>query len=422
MYRLSDFNLVHREEDKILLYNTLTRKAFTLKQNFIGSFDGLDINHIKFLLDNKILTDKEDIYDEVIAFRKMRTDSANSRMNIIYTITTKCNLKCDYCFENHIERKNIDIKTTEKFLELLDKKIQNNKEIKSINFTVFGGEPLLIIDEVIKLVRAVKEISQKHDIGFDGLITTNGLYEDIEKLALLRSLGISRLQITFDGNERINNLRRKNETLNVYKVALSNLKQYVKHFDIIIKFNFDYGNINYFSEFLYDLNGLDIDKNKYSIRIEAIQNTIAKYDNCIKGNTFELSKAYFDLYKILQMYKMRFTTAVFPTPCMVDSRNSFMIDPKGNISSCISAFEIDHFTLGNVNEINDLEFDRGKFDRTSYVLNNCVEKKCPYIPLCYTGCQYEAYINGNPNSIICKREFYDNYFKEYMKFLVSSLG
>ncbi len=173
---------------------------------------------------------------------------------------------------------------------------------------------------------------------------------------------------------------------------------------------------------MYDLNGLDIDKNKYSIRIEAIQNTIAKYDNCIKGNTFELSKAYFDLYKILQMYKMRFTTAVFPTPCMVDSRNSFMIDPKGNISSCISAFEIDHFTLGNVNEINDLEFDRGKFDRTSYVLNNCVEKKCPYIPLCYTGCQYEAYINGNPNSIICKREFYDNYFKEYMKFLVSSLG
>ena len=292
-----------------------------------------------------------------------------------------------------------------------------DKNIKSVKLTIFGGEPLLVVDDVITFLTHINKICKNYNVILDALVTTNGLFDDIDKMIILNSLGVNRLQITFDGNEEINNIRRKSYSTNVYKKALLNLGKYIKYFNITIKYNFDNKNVMCFSEFLSDLNELNIDKNKYSVRIEAIQDTIQKYANYIEGNTIELSRAYFNLSKILKKYKIQYTTAIFSTPCMVDSENSFMIDPNGNISSCISAFEIEHFLIGKINEISSLEFDKSRFDRTSYVLSNCAQKNCPYIPICYTGCQYESYNNGNPNEIICKKVFYDNYFSEYFKYV-----
>ena len=123
MYKLSNFNLVSENKDDVIIFNTLARKTYKMNKEIYNNIDRISLDAKRNLLENHILTEKMTTFEEVIEFKKMRQQQAKSRMNIIYTVTTKCNLSCDYCFENHIERRNIDSITNTRFLALFEKNL-----------------------------------------------------------------------------------------------------------------------------------------------------------------------------------------------------------------------------------------------------------------------------------------------------------
>jgi len=85
--------------------------------------------------------------------------------NLDVELTTKCNLKCPYCYlGTNIERKDMSSET----IDLLVKFIE--KFGKGTSIAIFGGEPLIVLDKVKELINKTNKIASRYTILSNGTI------------------------------------------------------------------------------------------------------------------------------------------------------------------------------------------------------------------------------------------------------------
>lgn len=412
---LSIFNFVRNSNDVLQIFNTLSRKTININTSILDSIikNEVDKKLLEHLTKYGFVTDL-DPTEEYIKFYKDKEGAFKKRLYICFTVTTLCNLSCDYCFENHIKRKSMSNSTFEKFFILLEDRLKDDNNLQELELVIFGGEPLLNFDMTMKLLIITQELCKKYKINFKNILTTNGLINDENLIMDLHKAGLQKVQITIDGSEKINNSRRKSNKTNVYKTVMNNLEIYNKYFELAIKFNFDKDNISSFTEMLNDITKLNLQKGLHYVKIEAIQITKNDYNEIIHPNTNSIADSYLCLISTLDKFDIKFDfSAVFPTPCMISSPNSFLIDPDGSIYSCISSFSIEEFYLNNIEQINDLNFDTKKFDKKQIVMDHCLKQNCAYLPICETGCALENYYYKTDKQ--CKKEFYDYFLNKYLE-------
>ena len=104
---------------------------------------------------NSILQDLS--IPEIISLRQY---TGKNRVNIIITLTTTCDLKCSYCFENGIIRESSTTSSLEKIVNAIDIFIFENS-IAEADITLFGGEPMLEFNKLVKLCNDLNNISEK---------------------------------------------------------------------------------------------------------------------------------------------------------------------------------------------------------------------------------------------------------------------
>ena len=134
---------------------------------------------------------------------------------IMLGLTNRCNLSCTYCFVN---QNPLDM--TFQIAEDSIKWLQSNYKIKnldrkmSVNF--FGGEPLLLYDEIIRPL----VLKYQDEIAFG--ITTNGILLDEDKVDFFFQHNIQPL-LSFDGVPEVQNCQRISHTCNSFKTVLNNI-------------------------------------------------------------------------------------------------------------------------------------------------------------------------------------------------------
>ena len=122
-----------------------------------------------------------------------------------FLITQKCNLNCAYCFEKCKSHKDIDF---DKMMGLLTKDGQF-ATFSTQNFYIFGGEPLMNMDFVEKLLEyfdTMPEIGDEDRKKYIGSITSNLITNGVlinRFIPILKKHGIG-LQVSIDGPEDIN--------------------------------------------------------------------------------------------------------------------------------------------------------------------------------------------------------------------------
>ena len=367
---------------------------------------------------NSILQDLS--IPEIISLRQY---TGKNRVNIIITLTTTCDLKCSYCFENGIIRESSTTSSLEKIVNAIDIFIFENS-IAEADITLFGGEPMLEFNKLVKLCNDLNNISEKNNCQFSYLLSTNGIIGTEDQFTLLHELGVSCLQITFDGNEYINNKRRiinekvHDQSKNAYISIMKNLKMLSSIFEqLSIKYNFDQVNKDYYTFFLEDLeNAVGINKDKIIIALESIQDTQCNdYEYYFDNTDKLLSKTYIDLIKSSIKKGFRYNTKFFNTPCMHLSKNSFMLDTNGKIYSCISSFGINDFLVSSSTEdiVSSLDSFVEKNNNFSILEKHCED--CCYFPLCFGGCAYENYNKYGTirDKVNCRKHAYDTFISEF---------
>lgn len=432
-WRESVFNVrVAADDGAELIFNTLTHRVLEIRGQLSDSIRQRPALLTTLTSWGMIVPVGTTTEEEYLTFFAKRAKSTKS-LYLLLTTATSCNLACSYCFENRVRRTEMSPITLKATTDWIDRWVRDH-DIEHISLTLFGGEPLLAPELAFRCLEAIHDTCRTSPAALEYvLLTTNGLHGDKELLAKLAEAGVTAAQVTFDGDHVTNNVRRRGRRnllagIDVYDTIMANLRAYARYFDLTVKVNFDKTTIETVPQLFSDLQSIaGLDPSEYRVKIEPIaiwkptgsqQNKEQQlYDSSGK----ELAKAFATIIRAAEATSTGLDlSAMFPTPCMVSSPSSFLIEPDGSLRSCISAFGLDEFYVGSVLDScgsSCADHGRSVTGPDTQDLAKCLERQCSYLPVCDGGCKYEVHLQGLPKTRMqCKIPYFDEAVPIYTQF------
>ncbi len=300
------------------------------------------------------------------------------RLYIIFS--TRCNIRCSYCFQNTIDKISTDISIDEIFNYITY--FQN--DISEI--VLFGGEPLL--KENYKYIVSVIE---RFDY-FKFIIFTNGNFESCYRDLIEKySYCIQSVIITLDGSREIHNKRRVNPVKDSYQLIMENLF-FLADKDVVldVQMNVDIDNAESFHELMREVSYDSKLKNQdYTLNpVKYIKNSIS-YEELL-NLFFDLREKYPQrifvnnrlITNLLYLFNGR---PLFKHRCGLD-RTYVISLPHNVIYSCpqnpssISGYITDGKIFVDSRKIEN------NILSTQYKRNKCID--CDYSYLCPYCCPY----------------------------------
>lgn len=400
--KYSQFNAIIPYQDKFAFFNSFTQKFIlidpVLKDLLIAGKEG-EIDELRnihptfydyiikeeFLIDNKI--------DEVEKVKEVAKKIDENHSSFLLTInpTMNCNFKCWYCYETHIKKSSLSVDVLDS-IKLFISKTAQNPSIKTLNLSLFGGEPLLYFQrDVIPIILKLKEECSKNNVTYGVNFTTNGylINEDFIKFFKENNI-ICSLQITLDGyKEKHDTVRYVSANKGSYDVIIKNIKTLLlNNFFVRLRINYTDQNID----------GTD----KISEEFKDIPREILK--DCLL----------FDFHRVWQNYKpddevnaktnemsdnIREAGArvTYKGPnnlkysCYADKRNSAVINYNGDIFKCTARDFTTVKRAGYLNPEGELIWENDYLEkRMSAKFRNKPCLSCRLLPICNGGCSQHA--------------------------------
>ena len=237
-YRMNGYNIVLDSEsgcihtvddvayDVIELYENTARNEII---STVAARHGIEPSEVEETL--------EDI-DELKAEHKLFTEDMfrgsaglfKERQSVVKAICLHvahaCNMRCGYCFagegEYHGERAIMSYDVGKRALDWL---IENSGTRRNLEVDFFGGEPLLDLDVVKRLVAYGRSREKECGKNFRFTLTTNGLLLDDETIEFLNK-EMGNVVISLDGRRDVNdNMRRMPDGGGTYDAILPAFKK-----------------------------------------------------------------------------------------------------------------------------------------------------------------------------------------------------
>lgn len=339
-------------------------------------------------------------------------------INAEIILTTNCNLRCKYCFENGLNSEkttHMSQSTAKMAIDFLIKQCQIYDEHKLI-ITFFGGEPLLEFD-LIKYIIQYINCTLPNDIVTSYTISTNGVLLQKSIVDFFINNNVV-LQLSVDGTMESQDRNRILPNGIGSSIYYKNIFYYVDYYIGHAKFrptfkmvvtpsNVDlfYQNILYLSKgnciISFDIDyEATWDQNKYDIFYSQLSLVTQEYTKIKEKNTIIREFEY-----ILEGIRHNFNLPV--THFCGAGKNNYAITPQGQVYPCSKFLKFKEFCLGNVSDKTLTESTQqveqlSELQPQNYI---CVEKKCRLFPVCECKCPYLNYMATgdliNPGKLQC---------------------
>ena len=241
--------LYHSLKGNCYLYDVEYKSSFLvhpdIKKIHEGEecFDSYYIRKYKYYKKYDFFKEMHPIYFEENFNVSLLNENIRNIKQVVFETTDHCNLNCKYCSLGSvynfgkIEHKNLDLNRAITLLEYIFK----NKIPKSrLSISFFGGEPLVNIDLIKKVVLISKDMSKEKDIELSFNMTSNATLIDKHLDFLVKNE--FRILISLDGNEEGHSYRVfRSNGKNSFDKVINNIdlikEKYPKYFDEYISFN-----------------------------------------------------------------------------------------------------------------------------------------------------------------------------------------
>jgi uncharacterized protein len=337
----------------------------------------------------------------------------------ILAITTGCDLRCVYCYEENIPVDVMSDSTIDEVTGWIGRKVQERR-LHSLSPILFGGEPLTAFRQACRLMEKLNVVVRTAGAEVTYTMSTNGVLMDRERTQALVDRDLAYVQISLDGPREVHDARRRfHDGSGSFDTILRNLHEAVDLVNVTIKVNVDRHNVGHLPQLLELLveQGL---REKLVLKIEAIAHTpystnvpahhCARY--AYHPHSGDLADMYVDTTRLAGDMGFRVTRDVGHTsPCMFIAQDQVAIDPQGNLYKCLSAIGHPEFIVGNVRAPSYNPVYEQCLDFFEHV-HQCDAEGCPYLPQCAGGCAYDAFcLTGDPFARDCKRGFHRVYWR-----------
>jgi len=372
--KLSRYNLIIPTDKKgeYILYNTLGCSAFVIDEEVKNILDNsasidentFDKNCFQAFKEAGILID--DKVDERNIVRVLREDARfhKSYMKFVVLTTYACNLACPYCFEGKgkIISKTMSPDYTKRFIKFV-KNMAEEYNRKTIDVTLFGGEPLLNLDGCLEILDSLYTWCKEKGIKFKSGIITNGTLLNQEIIDKFVKYGMYFIQITLDGPKDVHDKRRiHKDGRGTYDDIIKNLIMVKKSgIPVQLLVNIDKSNLHRIEELFDDL----IDKGLGGIilpiePVYSVTDACAGYSPlCLKSEEIEeiIPKLWRLAYE--KGFQLPLTPNRFPIWCGTEFRFSYVVDSFCDVYKCVSFLGKEEHCIGSIGE--DGEIDKVRY-------------------------------------------------------------
>lgn len=121
---------------------------------------------------------------------------AKSPLSSWLHLTDRCNLRCSYCYLPHV-REDMSSETGRAAIDATFRSALANG-FKQVKLKYAGGEPLPRFPLIVELHRYAQSAAERHGLGLEGVVLSNGTLLTAEMVETLKSLDL-RLMISLDG-------------------------------------------------------------------------------------------------------------------------------------------------------------------------------------------------------------------------------
>ncbi len=151
--------------------------------------------------------------EHVLEANERSSKRVNGRKAITFILTYKCNLSCDYCYQNELRKKvnvpAMDAAFVDEFFRLYLNKLFPRHHRKNISLLLFGGEPLLPGNR--GAIERILRYAKKYGSGVS--VATNAVMVP----AMLDLIGpkegkINSVQVTLDGEKMFHDTTRVSQS------------------------------------------------------------------------------------------------------------------------------------------------------------------------------------------------------------------
>ena len=361
--------------------------------------------------------------DEVLGNGYTRREIANAitprRLGLIVLPTERCNLRCEYCYEDYAIGKMTP--ETQRAVELFIQRRVPRLEVFSLSW--FGGEPLVAKDVVLRLSRFANEQCTEHGVGLNGSLTTNAYLLDKQTFEDLLELKQNNYQITLDGwREAHDAVRRFADGRGSFDRIWENLlaaKTVESNFTINLRIHVRRDNIETLPELMQEIAKAFGNDARFSLKFQHVRNLGGEGGQRIKSpvgrnELYGIEATLRDVYQrslaaigkavvesdgALENGAAQDMLDVQPAPketrcspqaedsaakfatyiCYAAQPNSLIIRADGRIAKCTVHFGDDMNTLGHIRDDGTLDIDNAKIKPWIRGLEflNAADLRCP---------------------------------------------
>lgn len=404
MSKLSRYNFEVEHDECLFLYNGLSNKLLQITYDEYSVLETLlehlpefekmypflynDFKDAGFIID--------DDFDEIgyIKLQNNKAIYANRDYRITINPTLECNLKCWYCSVEYAGARHYNGYMSKETITALKNHVQAlmiNKRVDSILLDWFGGEPMMLYDEVM---RPVSQMGVNHaeelGVNFMQQITTNGTLLNEARISEMKDFKFNFFQISTDGNERHHNkIKHFEDKTGSYRKVFENINlitSIIPEATIILRINYDKQTIKDAAEVINDLS--ETSKKRIIVGFERVwQVQMTEKEERLLYKT----KREFEARGLI-VGSWEYNPRWFKR-CYADNFNHYVINYNGKIFKCTARDYSDDMLLGNLMPSGEIDWNEKLvskyFSKATFENNMC--ERCKVLPLCMGPCIQKAY-------------------------------
>ena len=338
--------------------------------------------------------------------------SNNEKSSYVIALTTECNYKCIYCYEEGCKKVSMSFETATQIVDFIKKQSLSNKMLKQINITWFGGEPLLNLNCINVIGKAISDFFFFYKYIYTTNIISNGYLLDNKTFDNLMIYNLKNVQITVDGDKHYYNMYKVPCDENALEKVLSNIVYVSKKCNIVVRLNCakdNYDSIKSLCKSIINKEGVVI--NNLSFALSRIVSENQEFEIPL-GDFSEYRIDFYRFLYSLGMRKMIKDYLPFPrtVPCGLMQKMNYVIDSDGFLYKCEHYVGKKEYSIGNV-EYGVTYPEIYKKFITTPLKQEC--RNCYIFPICRGGCSQKRFVGEE--SVSCEKK------KEEIKILLELL-
>ncbi|MBU6998825.1 MAG: radical SAM protein [Theionarchaea archaeon] len=313
--------------------------------------------------------------------------------------TYACNLQCPYCYEG-----SGNIRREVMSEDMVNQVIQGMKAFCSetgahqVGITLYGGEPLLHKKASLHIVTAMGEWAQDTGATYTCSMITNGtlLTGDV-----VEEFGpsLKMIQVTLDGPKEYHDTRRIQKTGEGTYESIMNAVEIARDHGILVMVRIQVAkdNVSMLGDLFTDFRERGFNKDEgikaYLFPLMEINEVCSSYASLCSEKEARMLPL---LWRKAREYGLELVgkpVQIVVSPyCSFAAKNSFLIDPLGDVYKCVSVVGDPLYKVGHMSEkgLTDMTPELYRFTvRSPADITMCSD--CVLLPLCGGGCAHRAY-------------------------------